>query len=375
MSSVPIAFIAAPYGFGPTSKAIAISSHLPLSTQRDYFGDGPPLELARGSGTFSRCIKLDFAAPTEAVADILRNYRTLVFVNTARFLSAVSRRGTSVVFVDTLAWLRHPCPAGLPAISAYFAQRFFDHPFASTLASATAFRPTGAIVPLPLGGPRRPGVPAPKSPLVHCGGLCSPVMRPGASEAFVMHLCAALNQTGLSMRIILPRHMHGVFLAHATNRLSLVECSPMDVRYHIEGSEFALTTSGIEFTYESVLLRTPTLFLPPFNETQLQQLYYYRNTFIGCVPFELTPEGPCSGKTGLDIATAALQDIGMEGIWSQQFQSLGHFLVQTPMGEFVSGLLEQQRRGMATVGSDGAASIASYIVNGLGRTGMSIGLA
>ena len=43
VTSKRIAFVAAPYGFGPSSKAIAISSHLPDSIVRDFLGDGPPL--------------------------------------------------------------------------------------------------------------------------------------------------------------------------------------------------------------------------------------------------------------------------------------------------------------------------------------------
>src|SRR5688572_17453745 len=73
-----IAFVAAPYGFGPSSKAVAISTHLPKSISRDFFGDGPPLELARASSEFCTCTRLDFTARPGEVAKIMADYGAVV---------------------------------------------------------------------------------------------------------------------------------------------------------------------------------------------------------------------------------------------------------------------------------------------------------
>lgn len=363
-----VAFIAAPYGFGPSSKAIAICSYLPRSIKRVFFGDGPPLELAKSSREFSMCQRLDFNMPADEVAEIMGRYRTLVFVNSTRFLAACSLTCASVLFVDTLAWVRKSLPFSLPTLSGYFAQRFFDHPFAADLDSASYFHATGAIVPKTLAESQNEDIVSRKAPIVHCGGLFSPAMRPGADTAFVKHLCRALRKTDLSVRVILPKHLHSEFTAQSTPRMSLIDCSPVDVRRHIEGSLFALTTSGIEFTYESTLLGVPTFFLPPFNATQLLQLDYHRRAFDACIPFRLNNETPRPTAQSLDTVTETVQEQGMSGTWVEQFDALSRHLKRTSSGQFIDNLTalqSQQRRSFETVGIDGADTIASHILSNM----------
>jgi hypothetical protein len=366
MTSDCVAFVAAPYGFGPASKAIAISSHLPRAIRRVFFGDGPSLDLARASCEFSTCTSLDFDTPAQSVANILSPYGTLVFVNSTRFLTLSSKTGASVVFVDTLAWTRGTRPSQLPTLSAYFAQRFFDHDFAAELESARSFHATGAIVPRAFAEPRDQRRISKRPPIVHCGGLYSPAMRPGADEAFVTQICRMLNETGLPMRVMLPKHLHTQFMAQAAAGVSLIDCSPINAMWHIQDSPFALTTSGIEFTYESVLLGVPTLFLPPFNATQLLQLNYYRHLFEGCVPFLLDHGMRHSTSQSLDADTAVIQERGMTGAWTTQFDTLGQYLRTSVLGGFpdtLTALRRQQQRAISNVGMDGANTIALHIVS------------
>ncbi len=361
-----VAFVAAPYGFGPSSKAIAIASHLPNSIERVFYSDGPALDLALASREFRKCIRLDFNAPPNKVGEIMSRYRSVVFVNTTRFLTASSQKGNSLVFVDTLAWIRRSGISSLPPLSAYFAQRFYNHCFADDLESTGFFQATGAIVPKMFTNPKWESIASKKSPIVHCGGLFSPAMRPGADATFVTHLCTTLNKMGRPVRVILPKYLHSQFATLATSGISLIDCSPVDVKEHIEGSLFALTTSGIEFTYESALLGVPTLFLPPFNATQLLQLDYHRRQFNGSVPFFLNLQDQSSNLQSLDTATAAIQTEGMSGTWNKQFQQLGCHLKHAYSGDFLNTLAtlqKQQERSFATVGGDGGHTIASQIIS------------
>jgi len=374
MTSNRVAFIAAPYGFGPSSKAIAIASHIPSAIGREYLGGGPPLGLARASGAFSNCVKLNFNTPADIVAEYLSRYSILVFVNSTRFISAASRFRGSIVFVDTLAWLRDGRPQNLPEHIPYFAQRFFEHGFAPELASTPLFCQTGAIVPKSFGDLKTKNNEPENSPLVHCGGLCSPAMRPGSDTVFVSHLLSSLDQTGLSMRIILPSHMHRDFATITTKRLSIVECSPIDVRDHIEGSSFILTTSGIEFTYECLLLGVPTLYLPPFNASQLLQLEYYRNHIFGCIQFDTECPVRRPNEGSLDSATADIQEDGMRGRWRHQFNSVSAFLAESNGRVLLDALPvieQQQKEAVSRVGSAGATTIAEHIVETLDRPDIS----
>lgn len=361
-----IAFVAAPYGFGPSSKAIAISSYFPSSINSDFFSDGPALDLALASREFRKCIRLDFNAPPNKVGEIMSRYRSVVFVNTTRFLKACSQKGNSLVFVDTLAWIRRAGISSLPPLNAYFAQRFYNHCFADGLESTGFFQATGAIVPKMFANPKWESIASKKSPIVHCGGLFSPAMRPGADLNFVAHLCTTLNRMGRPVRVILPKYLHSHFAALAAPDISLIDCSPVDVKEHIESSLFALTTSGIEFTYESALLGVPTLFLPPFNATQLLQLDYHRREFNGSVPFFLNLQAQSSNLQSLDTATAAIQKEGMGGTWNKQFQQLSCHLQQAYSGDFLNTLAtlqKQQERSFATVGGDGGHTIASQVIS------------
>jgi hypothetical protein len=144
----------------------------------------------------------------------------------------------------------------------------------------------------------------------------------------------------------------------------------MDVGEHIEGSLFALTTSGIEFTYEAALLGVPTLFLPPFNATQLLQLRYYNDAFSGCIPFLFDQKTRRPTAQSLDADTAAIQEEGMCGAWTTQFEALGRYLKRAQSGSFLEALValqRQQGQAVANVGSDGASTIASHILSEIER--------
>ena len=302
------------------------------------------------------------------MAKVLASYRAVVFINTTRFLAAASLSASALVFVDTLAWIRGSWPSPLPQQSAYFAQRFFDYGFSADLKAETSFHAINAIVAKPLITSKDQIITPKQSPIIHCGGLFSPAMLPGADTAFVTHLCAALNEIRLPVRVVLPKHLHAHFASLAKSGASLIECSPVDVREHIEGSMFALTTSGIEFTYESAFLGVPILFLPPFNATQLLQLDYHRRAVDGCVPFDLEEGRRLTSQT-LDADTVLIQEEGMRGVWAKQFAALSRHLKRILSGNFhdtLSALRQQQQRTLAAVGSDGGCEIASYIMSELG---------
>jgi hypothetical protein len=366
------AFIAAPYGFGPSSKAIAISSHLPRSIDRVFFSDGPPLELAQRSNEFSSCVQLDFTWQEDRVAELLSSHSVLVFVNSTRFIPASSREVGSIILVDTLAWLRKSRPACSRLLTAYFAQRFFDHCFSTDITSMENFHAVGAIVPTAISVKSNNRNHADsirvKSPLIHCGGLCSPAMYQGADEEFVEQMFESIKTIKEPLRVVLPKHLHNPFLSRVTEHVSLIDCSPLSVHEHISGSSFSLTTSGIEFTYESLFLGVPTLSLPPFNATQYLQLEYHQQSFNGCVPFHLAPEQYELSFACLDKATGDIQKRGVRDTWRTQFEMvasrLEKIMAQTPIVA-LDDLRRKQLRAVQKVGSNGAQIIATHVVQSL----------
>lgn len=364
-----VAFIAAPYGFGPSSKAIAISSHLPRSIDRVFYSDGPPLELAQRSNEFSSCVKLDFTSQADRAAELLSSHGVRVFVNSTRFIPASSTAVGSIILVDTLAWLRKSRPSCSHLLTAYFAQRFFDHCFSADITSMEDFHAVGAIVPKAISAKsnstNRADPIRAKSPLIHCGGLCSPAMYPGADAEFVEQMFESIKTIRKPLRVILPKHLHNPFLSRVSEHVSLIDCSPLSVQEHISDSSFSLTTSGIEYTYESLFLGVPTLSLPPFNATQYLQLEYHQQSFSGSVPFHLAPEQYELSFSSLDKATGDIQKSGVLDTWKMQFDGVASHLekimVQNPIVA-LEGLRRKQLRAVQKVGSNGAQIIATHVV-------------
>ena len=367
-----VAFIAAPYGYGPSSKAVAISSHLPRSIHRVHLGYGPALGMARSSNAFSSCVELDFNSRPACVAKQLASYDVLVFINSTRFISAAATEGRPIILVETLAWLRDAPPPCSSLLSAYFAQRFFHHPFSPELEALDNFTVVDAILPASISpvsrlDPRPTS--RPKSPLIHCGGLFSPVLVTGADQDFVARTLDATRTLNEPLRAILPEYLHSRLPPHIAGEFALLNCSPLSVHEQIIGSDFCLTTTGIEFTYESLALGVPTLFLPPFNASQAYQLAYHRWACAESIPFQANARLPAVGFPTLGGLTVSLQETGMNELWSVQFAEVSHFLDRLLTSErapLLQAVRERQQEMLEGIASDGAHRVARHAARELG---------
>lgn len=135
-----VAFIAAPYGYGPVSKAVAISTYLPSSISRTFIGDGPSIALAQKSRAFNRCIRIDFTQRIEHIQECLAKFQVLVFINTTRFIGAWCKANHYVIYVDTLAWLHGEPPPNAGLAHSYVGQTFFHHPVCDQLSQMATFQ-------------------------------------------------------------------------------------------------------------------------------------------------------------------------------------------------------------------------------------------
>lgn len=364
-----VAFIAAPYGFGPSAKAIAISSYLPRSLDRVFVGQGPPLEMAELSKEFTSCHHLDFGASAIAAARTLSQFDVLVFINTNRFISRLVVASRPAILVETLAWLRNEPPACAPVLKSFFAQRFFSHPFAPSVELLANFHAVGPIMPKSMAGSvQKPTELGLQSPILHCGGLFSPSSVDGASEEFLFQTLNALMHFSGTFRAIVPPNLHSAVHAAFGDRISLVECSSLSVHDHIRGAEFAITTSGIEFSYESMMMGVPTLFLPPFNASQFYQIQYHSKLNRNSVSFDAATT-PCTPFDKLHEGTADLQKAGMRGVWQGQFEQVARFLRNLGAerrGTLLPEVRRQQHRELSGIGKNGAKSIASAVLREVG---------
>lgn len=369
MPRTTVAFVAAPYGFGPSSKAIAISSILPPSVERIFVGQGPSLDMARQSKEFASCVNADFRGDTTSNSTPLLDYDMLVFINSTRFMSAsvVAKRPTFLV--DTLAWLRQEPPPNVAGLHAFFGQRFFNHRFSPAIERLHNFRAVGPIMPKNRANFSSPQNPVPRRlPIVHFGGLYSPMMVEGACESFLNAALDALNAYPEEVRIILPAHLHKQAESKIGTHILLLQCSAISVHDYIAGSEFALTTAGIEFSYESILAGVPTVFLPAFNSSQVFQLNYHRKWCSASVPLRLDCMSPCDFSK-LHETTAAIQRRGMEGFWRKQFDSVTQFLSAFRAETrrlLLDNIREHQQSQVKGLDGNGANIIAAQLLRKIG---------
>jgi hypothetical protein len=308
----------------------------------------------------------------EYVAQQLASFDLLIFINTTRFISELTTAGRPTILVESLAWLRETPPPCWSLLSAYFAQRFFHHPFARELEALENFTAVGAILPASISSALRSNQSPPlrpRSPLVHCGGLFSPAMARGAENDFVTRTFDAASALHEPFRVILPAYLHRRFQRQAAEAIALFDCSPLSVHEQIVGSDFCLTTTGIGFTYESIALGVPTLFLPPFNSSQYFQLEYHRRACQESVGFKASASLSAAAFSALHESTTSLQEVGMKGLWSIQFAEVSLFLDRlrtSERGPLLRAVRDRQQAEFEAITSDGAQRIALHAIRELG---------
>lgn len=366
-----VAFIVAPYGFGPLSKSLAVSSYLPRHIARSFIGFGASLDAAKRTGEFTESLELDFASPPSIVHSHLSGFDCLLFINTTRFISATSALSSPIMLLETLAWLRQSQPDYSHLLTKYFAQRFLDRGFADALEEMDKFLPVGAIIPR-LSIRDLPEVelsPEEKLPILHCGGLFSTEMIDGADYAYVLQALNFAKSLKRRIRIILPEHLHAALKHEFTDLIELVECSPLTVCKHLARSSFALSTTGIEFTYECMNLGIPVSFLPPFNASQIHQLSEHQRICPESILFETRGKVQSEAFELLHTSTAAMQREGIAGLWTTQFGELQMALCDVN-GCFFEGVLRRISEAQSLLSRrmrfDGAKIVSDDIIKALG---------
>ena len=319
-----VAFVVAPYGFGPLSKALAVSSYLPRDIDRVFIGIGASFDEAKRIDEFTACVPLDFTSSPTDVQELLAGFDCLLFINTTRFIRAASAASRPTMLLETLAWLRRSKPDCSHLLTAYFAQKFMDVAFIDALEKMEQFCPVGAIIPRqPLDGLRtRSQNREKRSPILHCGGLYSTEMVPGADNAYVSKALQLARSLDCRISIILPKYLHNKFKKEFSANMELIECSPLTVGDHLDQSTFALSTTGIEFTYECMNLGIPVGFLPPFNASQVHQMSEHQRICPESILFNSCGQPQGDAFELLHASTAAVQREGMRGLWAAQFREL-----------------------------------------------------
>lgn len=255
---------AAPLGYGPATKLVALAGALRAHGMRPVFlGDGSALEAARRSGVFADIVTGPRDAPhVRATIDASAGLLSLM---EREHLATAQGRGRRTFVVDSLLWMRDHVPPSFRAATRYWAQDFVGVP-ARAAGLATV---VGPVVPPP---PAR----RPRSRLVIAlGGASSPLGDAADDDAWLDLLVDAVVTSGLAAAhpgeaICMGSAACRDRLAarHAGRGIAFVSLSPAEAGELLASAALVLAASGLTTTLECFQLGVPTFFLPPLGYSQ-----------------------------------------------------------------------------------------------------------
>ena len=271
-----LACSAAPFGYGPASKLVAIAERAREMDFRPVFvGTGAGFELAARSAAFEEVV---LAPPGD------RRARTLIasadaFVSSMdrKYLAFASERSLPVFVADSLFWMRHSIPAAFSSARRYWVQNFPGVP-----ERAAETTPAPAVV-----GPIvRPGAERNRSPsklVVSFGSADYPfeyLPADGSVFDFIVD--------GILASDLLDAFPDAVFLAggrcidhlsarYQQSKLDFVSASSDEARRLLASAALVLAAPGLTTALECFQGGIPVYFLPPLNYSQWWILKTFRH--------------------------------------------------------------------------------------------------
>lgn len=355
---------AQPFGFGPAAAISAIAPHLAGLGELSFAGSCHSGELQERRLFHSMHTLSPEAGPSwrQAIAscDVL-----VTAMDTELALLALEM-GRRVVFYDALLWFwgkgehwGQLCRMMSHPMALYLAQDFMGvRERLAMLACADAVQ----VVPPLVSAPSTVGVERSKGRvLVNLGGLKNPYMNGAVLDQYAERLVQAVGN-------VLPA---GTQLTVATSQATSGRVpkaqtqTPAQIAEHLQRCEFALCTPGLGNIFEAAAYGAPTLWLPPANASQGQQLQLLREA--GCVDAYL--DWPVLGHK-VDYFAPELECLETLQRTMTSFATADGFSrLVTSLGVAIRRLGEVQA-GAATgliprFGTDGAIAVAGHIAKWL----------
>lgn len=283
-----VALLAAPFGFGPLGKALAIAEHLREKGHRTLvMTDSIGTRVARAAG--AAVAAYAYRQPLDLV-----EVQAKVVVSCLDVSTPLTKRGVPVILLDSLLWLRGTWERS-PSYNedVYAAQRFFVAPSPETLSligselcyvDAVLRRSFQEFVP----------VSTAENVVIYPGGMRSPYLTSAYQQTYLGWI---LDNTVAAMQ----RAQRPIDSAFAVLPPQLLRCaaaarfracggrtvSAIDDLAELVGSaRHLIAAAGIEFVLEALACGRTPLLLPAFNASHLPQLAAFEGAGVG---IELSP--------------------------------------------------------------------------------------
>ncbi len=261
------------FGFGPTA---AIADCFPFLKERfstiGFIGSGHTLDLQRplAYDAIHDVSHLSEAAG-EANADktlneIFAQYD--VFVTALDFAMAemAVRQGLTVCIYDPLTWYWKTIPPVVNEVDLYIAQNFFG--VEERLNSAEFAAATWQTV-APIVGNQSDRVADKDLVLVNLGGLSNPLWTSNEALSYARQILEAVLPTLEGQKVVVAANSA---ISSALAHLGAKNLSREQMQVVLQQAKYALMTPGLGNIYDAARFNTPTIWLPPANDSQGQQL-------------------------------------------------------------------------------------------------------
>ena len=365
MKSTDVTIIAAPFGFGPTGKSLAIAREL---IKRGYsvkiLGDKNTLRLTNDAGILA----YEYKYRTEINLADLRSKVVVSYLDISTKITNPS--STPLVFADSLFWLRgwFEKEYNYPAILT-LSQKFFKDPLPEEINRTKEFHEVSAIL--------SPGfladLPKKQKKLIfYPGGVRSPYLGDAYGRAYYDWCLAVIVESAKragweydDFIFILPPQLNKDDILAELDSLGikyLINCTNT-AEYFLPATH-AFISPGIETTLESLASGINPLFTPAFNGSHIPQLIADRMSNVGIELSETFNRGSKQFEAGtnhlsglsMKVEEYTMKALKNAQIFDEAVNTMSKYLID-----------DHEIKNRFPLGKDGASEIANYLEEFLGK--------
>lgn len=351
------------FGFGPTA---AIADCFPFLRKHfstiGFVGTGHTLDLQRplAYDAIYDANQLSEAALNEIFAQYDIFLTALDFAMAEKALG----QGLTVCIYDPLTWYWKTIPAVVSAVDLYIAQNFFgvEERLKSAEFAAATWQTVAPIVGQhsenKSNGEADNGS-AKDLVLVNLGGLSNPLWTGNEALSYARQILEAVLPTLAGQKVVVAANSA---ISAALAHLGAKNLSREQMQVVLQQAKYALMTPGLGNIYDAARFNTPTIWLPPANDSQGQQLALLNQSSLvdGLVdwhqilPISAIDYSADQGAVLKSIAAALEQGQGSKKAKTRLAKLLRRQITALPQNSRLTALVER-------FGSGGAQHVAELV--------------
>lgn len=359
MKSTDVTIIAAPFGFGPTGKSIAIAREL---IRRGYsvkiLGDKNTLKLANDADFLA----YEYKYRTEINLANLRSKVVVSYLDVSTKI--INSSNIPLILADSLFWLRgwFEREYDYPAIMT-LSQKFFKDPLLKEINKTNEFHEVGAIL-----SPRfLSDLPNKQKRLIfYPGGLRSPYLGDEYGRAYYNWCLSVILESANRAEwdygdfvFILPPQLNSEDILEQLKKIGikyLINCS--NIAEFFLSATHAFISPGIETTLESLASGINPLFTLAFNGSHIPQLIADRIANVGVELSKTFNKGTKQFESGtnhlsglsMKVEEYTMKSLGDKQIFEEAVETMTRYLTTN-----------HDVKNRFPLGKDGAKEVVDYL--------------